>query len=71
MLGLGNEGFSSSNVKQKLPGSIPPEVKFEKNQETITCPMYRYVPFTCTKTAVCAGHGEVESNQLIPCEDSF
>ena len=32
--------------------------------------MYRYVPFTCTKTAVCAGHGEVESNQLIAWEHS-
>ena len=42
--------------------------KIEKNKEIITCPMYE--PFTCTKTAVCARHGEVESNQLIPCEDS-
>ena len=42
--------------------------KIEKNKEIITCPMYE--PFTRTKTAVCARHGEVESNQLIPCEDS-
>ena len=62
------EGFSS-NVKQKLPGSIPPAKKrLRMIKEIITCPMYE--PFTHTKTAVCARHGEVESNQLIPCEDS-
>ena len=47
------------------------KVKFEMNQEIITCPMHRYVPFTCTKTSVCIGYGEVESNQLIACEDSL
>ena len=36
--------------------------KIEKNKEIVTCPMYE--PFTRTKTAVCARHGEVESNQF-------
>ena len=69
-VGPGEWSGFSSNVKHKLPGSIPraKKKKIKKNKEIIACSMY--VPFTRTKTAVCARHRKLESNQLIQCEDS-
>ena len=61
-------GFSS-NVKQKLPGSIPRAKKRLsriKKKSLVQCMNHLHA----RKTAVWARHGEVESNQLIPCEDS-
>ena len=64
----GMKGFffkRQTEITRKHSSSLE---KFEKNKEIITCPMYE--PFTHTKTAICARHVDVESNQLIPCEDS-
>ena len=64
----GMKGFffkSQTEITRKYSSSWE---KIEENKEIITCPMYEQ--FTRTKIAVCARHGEVESNQLTPCEDS-
>ena len=63
MSGLGNEGVFLQTSNRNYQ-----EAFLELRKEMITCPTYE--PFTRTKTAVCARHGEVESNHLIPCEDS-
>ena len=69
MSGLGNEVvfLQTSNINYQ-EAFLELKKKIKKNKEIITCSMYE--PFTRTKTAVCARHREVESNQLIPCEDS-